>query len=99
MISPENEKHWGRMNYLSIDVHRNFHLEDLFCDEEGNPNLDLPASKGSIVFTSTSTGTRVDFKMNYSTEEQVHKLIEMGFEQGITTCLEQLNQLIIHHKI
>ncbi len=99
MVSPENEKHWGRMNYLSIDTHKNFHLEDVFCDEDGNPNLELPVSKGSNEFTATATGTLVEFKMSYSTEEQLQKIIEMGFEQGITACLEQLNQLIIHAKI
>ena len=99
MISPENEKHWGRMNYLSIDTHKNFHLEDIFCDEDGNPNFELPVSKGSNVFTATTTGTRVEFKMRYSTAEQLQKIIEMGFEEGITACLEQLNQLIINAKI
>ncbi len=99
MVSPENEKHWGRMNYLSIDTHKNFHLEDVFCDEDGNPNLELPVSIGSNEFTATATGTLVEFKMSYSTEEQLLKIIEMGFEQGITACLEQLNQLIIHAKI
>jgi uncharacterized protein YndB with AHSA1/START domain len=99
MVSPENEKHWGRMNYLSIDTHKNFHLEDAFCDENGNINTELPVSKGSNTFTTTRTGTLVEFKMSYSTEEQLQKLIEMGFEQGITACLEQLNQLIINSKI
>lgn len=99
MVSPENEKHWGRMNYLSIDTYKNFHLEDAFCDENGTMNSELPVSKGSNVFTATSTGTRVEFKMAYSTEEQLKQIIEMGFEQGITACLEQLNQLIINSKI
>ncbi len=99
MVGPENEKHWGRMNYLAIDTLKSFHLEDLFCDENGNPNNELPVSTGSNVFTSTTTGTRVAFKMNYSTEEQLQKIIEMGFEQGITICLEQLNQLIINDRI
>lgn len=99
MLSPENEKHWGRMNYISIDTHKNFHFEDVFCDEDGNPNLELPISKGSIVFTATTTGTRVEFKTTYSTAEQLQKIIEMGFEQGITACMEQLNQIITTAKI
>lgn len=99
MISPENEKHWGRMNYLSIETHKNFQLEDAFCDENGIMNPELPVSKGSNVFTATDNGTKVVFKMSYSTEEQLQKIIEMGFEQGITACLEQLNQLILNQNI
>jgi len=99
MVSPENEKHWGRMNYLSIDTYKNFHLEDAFCDENGIMNTNLPVSKGSNVFTATDNGTMVEFKMNYTTEEQLQTIVEMGFEQGITACLEQLNQLILNYKL
>jgi len=99
MVSPENQKHWGRMNYLSIDTHKNFQLEDAFCDENGIINPELPVSKGSNVFTATASGTRVEFKISYSTEEQLQQIIEMGFEQGITACLEQLNQLFLLSKI
>jgi uncharacterized protein YndB with AHSA1/START domain len=99
MVSPENEKHWGRMNYLSIDPHKNFHLEDAFCDENGVMNPELPVSKGSNVFTATSTGARVEFKMSYATEGQLQKIIEMGFEQGITTCLDQLDELFNQNKV
>lgn len=99
MISPENEKHWGRMNYISIDKHKNFHLEDVFCDENGILNTELPASKGTNEFSSTESGTYVEFKMTYSSDEEMQQLIEMGFEEGITICMEQLNQLIVNSKI
>jgi len=99
MVGPENEKHWGRLNYISIDHHKNFHLEDAFCDENGNMNTELPVSTGRIEFTPTAIGTLVEFKMTYSTEEQLQQLIEMGFEQGITICMEQLNALFTNSKI
>ncbi len=94
MVGPENEKMWGRMNYTAIDLHKKFDIEDAFCDENGIVNPELPVSKGSNVFTITLTGTKVEFKMRFSSEEQLQKIIEMGFEQGITMCFEQLNKLI-----
>lgn len=99
MVGPENERHWGRLTYLSIDSHKSFHLEDAFCDANGNINPELPVSKGSNTFTATSNGTLVEFKMNYSSEGQLQKLIEMGFEKGIVACFEQLNQLIANSNI
>jgi uncharacterized protein YndB with AHSA1/START domain len=99
MVSPENQKHWGRMDYLSIETYRNFHMKDSFCDEDGIINPELPISKGSMEFTSTATGAKVEFKMYYASEEHLQKVIEMGFEQGITICIEQLNQLIMNSKI
>jgi uncharacterized protein YndB with AHSA1/START domain len=94
MVGPENQKQWGRMNYIGIDYHRSFNLEDVFCDEEGNTNFDLPISKGQISFYPSDLGTKVDFKTWYSTEVAIQKLIEMGFEQGITACYEQLEELL-----
>ncbi|MCE3295051.1 MAG: Activator of Hsp90 ATPase 1 family protein [Crocinitomicaceae bacterium] len=94
MVSPEGQKHWGIMNYIDIERHKNINLEDGFCDENGNLNKELPVSKGEMVFTSTATGTLVEFKMTYTTDEQLKTIIEMGFEQGITICLEQLSNLL-----
>ena len=94
MVSPESQKLWGRMNYLAIDHFKSFDIEDAFCDEVGNLNLELPVSKGQIIFAKTETGTRVDFKMIYSTEIDLQKIVEMGFEQGITICLDQLEKLL-----
>lgn len=95
MVSPEGEKHWGIMNYKNIELHKNFSSEDGFCDEQGIINSALPISKANIVFTNTTSGTLVEFKMTYTTEEQLKTIIKMGFEQGITACLEQLSQLLI----
>lgn len=99
MVSPEDQKHWGRMNYLAIDHHKSFDMEDAFCDEEGKVNAALPVSKGKNVFTKTENGTRVEWKMLYATEEDIQKIVEMGFEQGITACLDQLEELINQGKI
>lgn len=94
MVGPDNQKHWGRMNYISIDLHHFIDMEDFFCDENGNLNGELPISKGRIAFTKTESGTKVEFKTTYASEADIHKLVEMGFEQGITLCLEQLTQLM-----
>ena len=99
MVGPENEKHWGRMDYTVITPHLSFEIKDSFCDEEGNLNSSLPVSTGTIVFTPTASGTLVEFKMFYSNEKEIETMIEMGFEQGITACLEQLETLFQEDKI
>ena len=99
MVSPEGEKHWGRMNYIAIDNHKSFDIQDSFCDENGNINTDLPVSKGQMSFTETKNGTLVEFKMTYPIEADLQKILEMGFEQGITTCLDQLENLFDQNKI
>lgn len=90
MVGPENEKHWGRMNYMAIDHHKSFDVEDCFCDENGVMNSVLPVSTGRNLFTETAGRTKLEMKFTYATEEDLKKIIEMGFEEGITMCLEQL---------
>jgi uncharacterized protein YndB with AHSA1/START domain len=94
MVSPESERHWGRMNYLSIQPFKRFDVQDAFCDENGNVNPTLPISYGKNVFTRTRNGVLVEFTLTYETEADLQKVIEMGFEQGITACLEQLEKLL-----
>jgi uncharacterized protein YndB with AHSA1/START domain len=94
MVSPEGQRHWGRMSYVSIQHHRRISIEDAFCDEHGAINPALPVSKGEIVFSATGHGTRVEFQITYQDENDLHKIVEMGFEQGITTCLDQLDALL-----
>ncbi|MFV8372224.1 SRPBCC family protein [Flavobacterium sp. LB2P74] len=99
MVGPENEKHWGRMDYTAITPHLSFEIKDSFCDEKGTINTSLPVATGTIVFTTTVSGTLVEFKMFYSNEKEIETMIEMGFEQGITACLEQLETLFQENKI
>jgi uncharacterized protein YndB with AHSA1/START domain len=94
MVSPENQKHWARMSYLAIEHHRYISIEDAFCDEQGTINAALPVSHGTIVFTPTGRGTRVEFMMTYAEESQLQQIVDMGFEQGISMCFDQLDALL-----
>lgn len=94
MVSPENERHWAKMNYLKIRKHQTIEKQDFFCDEAGKVNDMFPPSNGLVVFTKTETGTRVDYKLKFATLEELNQLLQMGFEQGMGQCLEQLETLL-----
>jgi uncharacterized protein YndB with AHSA1/START domain len=98
MVSPEGEKHWGRTDYIAIEQHKSFDIKDSFCDAEGNIDSSLPVSHGQNVFTKTNNGILVEFKMIYRTEKDLQTIIEMGFEQGISICFDQLETLFDQHK-
>ena len=94
MVSPEGEKHWAIMQYTGIEPLVRIEIVDAFCDAEGVINHTFPKSVGSFNFTQTQTGVLVEFKMSYPTEQDILTLVEMGFEQGITTALDQLEKLL-----
>lgn len=94
MVGPDGQRHWSRMNYMSIDTYKSIEIEDEFCDEEGKLDAAFPVSRSKFVFTKTNNGTRVDFELVYTTEADLEKIIDMGFEQGISICLDQLDELL-----
>lgn len=94
MVGPENEKHWSRMNYRSVNPYKSIEVEDAFTDEHGNLKRDMPIGQGKITFTPTKDGIKVDFKSTYPHKADLNKLVEMGFEQGISICYDQLDGLL-----
>ncbi|MNK01140.1 hypothetical protein D3C87_189340 [compost metagenome] len=98
MVSPENQKHWARANYLAISKFEKFVMEDFFCDETGHVDGKLPSGQGEVVFTKTKSGTNVDYTLKFATEEALKQTLEMGFEEGMSLCLEQLEQLLAAKK-
>ncbi|MNK93926.1 hypothetical protein D3C87_1141100 [compost metagenome] len=98
MVSPENQKHWARMNYVAINKHEKFAIEDFFCDETGHVDGKMPSAKGEVIFMKTNSGTNVDYILRFATEEALKQMIEMGYEQGMSQCLEQLEELLAKKK-
>lgn len=96
MISPDgSEKHYGRTNYVAINPQKNIDIEDVFCDESGVINTELPVSKGQVTFTEIANNEVIfTFFMQQATVQDLETLVEMGFEEGITLCFEQLNSLL-----
>jgi len=99
MVGPDNEKHWARVDFTSIDPQKQFQANVAFCDENGNLNPALPIFKGINDFTGTATGTLVEYKMFYLNEKDLQTVIDMGMEPGILACIEQLNTLLEENKI
>lgn len=94
MVSPEGEKHWAIMEFTSINPYVQIGIIDAFCNEDGFINTGFPKSVGSFNFTQTQNGVLVEFKMSYPTEQDILTLVEMGFEQGISIGLDQLEKLL-----
>lgn len=48
MVSPEGEKHWGKVLYGKIVPLASFIADDMFCDEQGKPNTGMPRMPMSL---------------------------------------------------
>src|SRR5882724_5407528 len=94
MQGPDGSRHYCRADYKSISVNKSFEGLDAFCDEDGNVNHDFPRMNWKNEFSKTSTGTKVDIEIKFSTVEDLEKIIEMGFKEGFTAALTNLDQYL-----
>lgn len=95
MVGPEGEEHWARADYQSIAPMKKLSWTDAFCDENGKPNNAFPSSKWNNTFSETADGnTLVSIEITHETTEDLEKIIEMGFKEGFTAGLGNLDELL-----
>lgn len=94
MVGPENETHWSRSDYEKIDTQKSFTGLDAFCDENGVVNKDLPQTGWQVTFEQQSNSTLVHVTNTFKRLEDLEQLIEMGFKEGFTMALENLDELL-----
>ena len=95
MITPENQKHWGRQNYEKIMLHKNFSGTDAFCDENGIVNPEFPAGKFENLFSEVEGKTLVTIISTHNSFEDVEETIEMGYTEGMRVNCQQLDELLL----
>ena len=98
MISPENQKHWCKNDYHTINPKRSYSGLDAFCDEEGNANPDMPRTLWTNTFTEQgSDKTLVSIVAKYDSLSDLENVIEMGFKEGFTMALGNLDEVLATH--
>jgi uncharacterized glyoxalase superfamily protein PhnB len=94
MISPEDTTHWCRTGYQKIEVRKSFSGLDSFSDEDGNINTEWPTSQFSNLFHGDNDTTTVRITLIYGSLSDLEKTIQMGFKEGLTKTLENLDQYL-----
>jgi len=96
MVSPEGQEHWSIQKYTSISPKTNFKMFNAFADKDENPQL--PGSDWDFNFKEQSGITKVSITIYNDSLERMEKMIEMGFKEGFTTTLNELEELLNHIK-
>ena len=93
MVSPEGEeKSWQIQDYTSISPKTNFKFLSVFADKDENPHL--PGSNWDLNFSEQNGITKVSITIYNESLERMEKMIEMGFKEGFTMTLNELNELL-----
>ncbi|MFA5327059.1 MAG: SRPBCC domain-containing protein [Prolixibacteraceae bacterium] len=94
MVGPDGTEHWSRADYTAIASLKSFNGEDYFCDEAGNVNPQFPKSIWLVSFTRSGDSTFVDIETKYEKLADLEAIIAMGFKEGFTMALENLDELL-----
>ena len=94
MRGPANESHWARVDYQTIEKLKHFEAMDSFCDENGIKTSALPSMNWRNDFQGMGDSTKVIVNISFDKEADIRTLLEMGFEQGFTSAMDNLDELL-----
>ena len=94
MVEPSGQEYWGRMDYQTIRPIDHYTALDGFCDDTGALNPALPRSTWNVTFLDAGTQTRVETVVSYASAEALEQVIQMGLQDGLTSTLERLDELL-----
>lgn len=94
MVGPDGTRHWARVDYRDIKDLESFSNLNGFCDEDGNIDTSFERSLWNNSFKEQSGSTFVNIEITYKDVASLEKIIEMGFKEGFTAGLENLDALL-----
>ena len=92
MIGPEGQEHYAIQKYTSITPKSNFKYLNAFADKD--ENAFLPGSDWDLNFKEYNGITKVSITIYNDSLERMEKMIEMGFKEGFTATLNDLEILL-----
>ncbi|MEJ1239519.1 SRPBCC domain-containing protein [Chryseolinea sp. T2] len=94
MVGPEGERHWCLFDYKKIVPMKSYSGTDAFCDENESINMSHPRMQWDNRFESRDEETVVNAEISFEKLEDLETIIKMGFKEGFTMGLENLDQYI-----
>lgn len=94
MTGPTGDEHYGCWEWTALSRPDSFDVVDLFADESGTPNTDLPATRMTFTFASTDSGSRLTCVSRVDSLEQLEQLVEMGMVEGTREAMSQIDTVL-----
>lgn len=98
MVSPEGERHWCLFDFRAIEPQKSFSGLDAFCDEQAVISNEKPRMLWHNVFDGQDDSTTVHVEISFDDLADLEAIIQMGFKEGFTMGLENLDEYIKAHR-
>lgn len=92
MVSPEGLERWAIQQYTDISPKTNFKMFNAFADKDENP--ELPGSDWDYTFSEQDGKTTVHIIIYNESLARMEKMIEMGFKEGFSMSMSNLENLL-----
>lgn len=93
MVGPDSPEQWCRADFKSIVPFKKYTGLDAFCDENGNVDETFPKPFWTVEFSESGNSTLVHIEVKFAELADLEKYVEMGFREGFTAALENLDGL------
>jgi len=94
MVSPEGQEHWSIQDFTSINPTTNFKFVDAFTDKDEVITSAFPSSEWDLNFSEQNNTTTVKIIIKHKTLAALEQIMQMGFKEGFTMTLNELEILL-----
>ncbi|GAA2228721.1 SRPBCC domain-containing protein [Herbiconiux moechotypicola] len=97
MTGPDGTEAGGMWNVTAVDAPTSFSFDDRFADADGHPLPDMPVTHGTVTLEPIGgdvVATRMLVVSHYDTADELHRVLEMGMEEGMRLAAGQIDALL-----
>ena len=98
MVSPEGQENWSVQKFTSISPITSIKWLSSFADKDEKINTEFPTSEWELNFSEKNGLTTVNIVIKHKTLANIEMLIKMGFKEGFTMTLNELEKILNHAK-
>lgn len=94
MVDQDGNHHWGFTTYNNIKPIDSYETTDVFSNEAGEINTDLPQAKWFVTFIDKGSQCIVETIVQYSSLKDLEMIVNMGMEEGFKATIARLDILL-----
>ncbi len=95
MTGPGGDQPRGWWRVLTVEAPHHLEFEDGFADDAGNVNTAMPTMTIRVYLHEQPNGrTSMTTETIFPSQEAMEQLIAMGMEEGMTSAVEQIDELL-----
>jgi uncharacterized protein YndB with AHSA1/START domain len=100
MTGPEGDQPHGFWDIVETDPPRRLVFRDGFANDDGTPNLDLPAGTGRVTIDGIGEGrSRMTIENIFPSTEAMEQVLAMGMEEGMTQAVGQIDAILAEQPV